>query len=197
MLKINEVIVVEGKYDKNTLSRMIDTTILVTNGFGIFNDPDRMTMLRSAAECRGLVILTDSDHAGFMIRNRIKAAIDSKYLKNAYIPDVFGKEKRKRKVSKEGKLGVEGMPEDVLIDVLLRAGVTQIHKEHDISPKSPITKADMYFKGYTGRENSSAARAALKRKFSLPENLSVNSLLDVLNVIISREEFMSMDPQNL
>lgn len=123
-IKIQEVIAVEGRYDKNTLSQVVDTLIIETRGFGIFKDPERMALLRKAAEKRGLIVLTDSDGAGFVIRNRIKAAIPAKYLKHAYIPDVYGKERRKRKAGKEGKLGVEGMPPQVLEEVLRRAGAT-------------------------------------------------------------------------
>lgn len=124
MLKIREAIVVEGRYDKNTLSQVVDTLILETAGFGIFRDPERMALLRRAAERRGLIVLTDSDGAGFVIRNRIKGSIPGQYLKHAYIPDCYGKEKRKRKWGKEGKLGVEGMPPQVLEQALRRAGAT-------------------------------------------------------------------------
>ena len=124
MLKIREAIAVEGRYDKNTLSQVVDTLILETHGFGIFKDPERMALLRRAAEKRGLIVLTDSDGAGFVIRNRIKSAIPGQYLKHAYIPDVYGKEKRKRQRGKEGKLGVEGMSPAVLEQVLRRAGAT-------------------------------------------------------------------------
>ena len=124
MFRIQEAIVVEGRYDKNTLSQIVDTLILETNGFGLFNDPERMVLLRKAAEKRGIIVLTDSDGAGFVIRNRIKGAIPKEQVKHAYIPDVYGKEKRKRKPGKEGKLGVEGMPPKIIEDVLRRAGAT-------------------------------------------------------------------------
>ena len=124
MLTIREAIVVEGRYDKNTLSQVVDTLILETNGFGIFKDPERMSLLRRAAERRGLIVLTDSDGAGFVIRNRIRGSIPAEHLKHAYIPDVYGKEKRKRQRGREGKLGVEGMSPQVLEQVLRRAGAT-------------------------------------------------------------------------
>ena len=192
MIHINEAIVVEGVYDKNTLSRITDAFIIETHGFGIFKDKNRMTMLRLTAERKGLIILTDSDNAGFMIRNHIKAAIDNRYLKHAYIPDIYGKEKRKRKPSKEGKLGVEGMPEDVLADVLKRAGAC-VECNGEVSQHSHITKADMYKMGLSGKTDSSLKRNIIKKMYDLPENMSTDELLEMLNILITREEFFNLN----
>ena len=139
-LRIQEAIVVEGRYDKNTLSQLVDTLILETAGFGIFKNQEQLALLRRAAQTRGLIVLTDSDGAGFVIRNRIKSAIPPRYLKHAYIPDVYGKERRKAKPGREGKLGVEGMPPAVLEEVLRKAQAT-ILDENAPKPFSgpPIT----------------------------------------------------------
>ena len=160
MLKIREAIAVEGRDDKNTLSQVVDTLILETHGFGIFKDPERMALLRRAAEKRGLIVLTDSDGAGFIIRNRIKSAIPGQYLKHAYIPDVYGKEKRKRQRGKEGKLGVEGMDPEVLRQALLRAGAT-VEGEDAAHPRGALTAADLFSLGLTGTPDAAARRAAL------------------------------------
>lgn len=189
MLKIREAIVVEGRYDKNTLSQVVDTLILETAGFGIFKNPEQMALLRKAAEKRGLIVLTDSDGAGFVIRNRIKGAIPQQYVKHAYIPDVYGKEKRKKQGGKEGKLGVEGMPPSVLEEVLRRAGATFVEEtapEREEGP--PLTKADLFAAGLTGGPDSAARRLALLKKLELPEHMSANALLAVLNGCYNREE---------
>lgn len=189
MLKIKEAIVVEGRYDKNTLSQVVDTLILETGGFHIFKDPEQMALLRKAGERRGLIVLTDSDGAGFVIRNRIRGAIPEQYVKHAYIPDVYGKERRKRQRGKEGKLGVEGMPPQVLEEVLRRAGATFLdesaRQEHS---GAPLTKADLMAAGLTGRPDSGERRLALLRKLNLPEHMSANALLQVLNGCYGREE---------
>lgn len=187
-IKIQEAIAVEGRYDKNTLSQVVDTLIIETRGFGIFKDPERMALLRKAAEKRGLIVLTDSDGAGFVIRNRIKAAIPAKYLKHAYIPDVYGKERRKRKAGKEGKLGVEGMPPQVLEEVLRRAGATFRTGEGPEKGGAALTKGDLFVAGLTGRPDSAQRRQELLKKLSLPEHMSANALLEVLNTCYTREE---------
>ena len=187
MLKIREAIVVEGRYDKNTLSQVVDTLILETAGFGIFRDPERMALLRRAAERRGLIVLTDSDGAGFVIRNRIKGSIPGQYLKHAYIPDCYGKEKRKRKWGKEGKLGVEGMPPQVLEQALRRAGATFL-EGRTLEEGPPLTKGDLFTAGLTGGANSGQRRQALLRCLELPEHISANALLEVLNTCYTREE---------
>ena len=189
MLCIQEAIVVEGRYDKNALSQVVDTLILETGGFQIFRDPERMARLDRAARRRGLVVLTDSDGAGFVIRNRIKGVIPAQFLKHAYIPDVYGKERRKRRPGKEGKLGVEGMPPDVLEQVLRRAGATFLEEDAQRARSGPpLTKGDLFAAGLSGGAGSGERRSALLRRLELPEHLSANALLDVLNGCYSREE---------
>lgn len=191
-IKIQEAIAVEGRYDKNTLSQVVDTLIIETRGFGIFKDPERMALLRKAAEKRGLIVLTDSDGAGFVIRNRIKAAIPAQYLKHAYIPDVYGKERRKRKAGKEGKLGVEGMPPQVLEEVLRRAGATFRTGDSPEKGGAALTKGDLYAAGLTGRPDSAQRRQALLKKLSLPEHMSANALLEVLNTCYTAREALDL-----
>lgn len=191
MLTIREVIVVEGRYDKNTLCQVVDAVILETAGFGIFNDKQKQKLLRDMAEKRGLIVLTDSDGAGFVIRNFIKGCVDPKLVKHAYIPDVYGKERRKTAPSKEGKLGVEGMRAEVLLQVLQRAGAT-IEGEVAAARKR-ITKADLYVRGLSGREGSAENRKKLQKALDLPEHLSAEALLDVLNALMSRDEFYRLD----
>ena len=188
MLSIREAIAVEGRYDKNALSQVVDTLILETHGFGIFKDPERMALLRRAAERRGLIVLTDSDGAGFVIRNRIKSAIPGKFLKHAYIPDVYGKERRKRRPGKEGKLGVEGMSPEILEQVLRRAGATFLEGESPEWEGPALTKADLYAAGLTGRPDSAQRRQALLKRLDLPEHMTANALLEVLNTCYSAQE---------
>lgn len=189
MHRISEVIVVEGKYDKNTLSQVVDAVIIETSGFGVFNNREKQQLLRTLAQKRGLIVMTDSDGAGFVIRNFIKGCVDPKLVKHAYIPDIYGKERRKSSASKEGKLGVEGMSPDVILDCLRRAGAT-IDGENSRTPAG-ISKADMYKKGLTGKPDSAKKRAELLRKNALPERMTAEALLQVLNAIMSREEFMA------
>lgn len=186
MIKIKEAIVVEGRYDKAALAGIVDTVILDTAGFGIFSDREKLRLLRRLAEVRGLVILTDSDGGGFVIRNFLKSAIDGTYVKHAYIPDIYGKERRKRAPGKEGKLGVEGMKPEVLLESLRRAGVELDGTAADRS-EEPITKAELYALGLTGRPDSAARRAHVLKTLSLPERLTTNALLDVLNVLTTRQ----------
>lgn len=186
--KIKEVIVVEGRYDKNTLSQVVDATIVDVGGFGVFNDKQLLSLLRRLADTRGLVIFTDPDGAGFVIRNHLKGALPKEKVKHAYVPDVYGKEKRKKKGGKEGKLGVEGMKPDVLLDALRRAGAT-FEGEEAQSRGEPVTKADMLDAGLIG-DGSAAARTALVKELSLPELLSTNALLEVLNLLLTRAEFL-------
>lgn len=186
MLKIREAIVVEGRYDKNTLSQIVDAPILETSGFGIFKDKKQMSLLRRIAERRGLIVFTDSDGAGFVIRNHIKSAIPGKYLKHAYIPDVYGKEKRKSTPGKEGKLGVEGLSPEILLDSLRRAGAT-IEGENSPGNKG-ITKQDLMARGLSGGANASEKRLALLKKLGLPQRMSANAMLQALNLLCSLEE---------
>ena len=191
MHSVREVIVVEGRYDKNTLSQVVDAVIIETSGFGIFNDAEKRKLLQTMAEARGLIVLTDSDGAGFVIRNYIKGCVDPKLVKHAYIPDIYGKERRKSAPSREGKLGVEGMKPQVLLDALIRAGATFDDEENKKSAPR-ISKADMYARGLSGREGSAEKRMQLIRQLGLPERLTADGLLDVLNATMSREEFLML-----
>ena len=191
MLKIKEAIVVEGRYDKNALSQLVDGLIIETGGFQLFRDPARLKLLRRLAARQGLIVLTDSDGAGFVIRNHLKSAIPPHQLKHAYIPDVYGKERRKRAPGKEGKLGVEGMRPEVLRDALRWAGATFLEEE-SAPPPALITKADLYAAGLSGGPDSARRRAALLRRLELPEHLSANALPQVLSRLISREELMTL-----
>ena len=180
MLKIKEAIVVEGRYDKNTLSQILDAPILETSGFGIMNDKKQLNLLRQVAKTRGLIIFTDSDGAGFVIRNFLKGAIEPKYLKHAYIPDIPGKEKRKAAPGKEGKLGVEGMTPQVILDALRKAGATVLGEEQ-VRSEGNITKQDMIELGLSGGRDSSTLRKKLLKKLDLPEHMSTNALLHAVN----------------
>lgn len=189
MLRIKEAIVVEGRYDKNTLSQLVDAVILETGGFGVFHNKELTALLRRLAAERGLIVLTDSDGAGFVIRSHIKGAIDPALVKHAYIPDVAGKERRKRAPGKEGKLGVEGMRPEVLEAVLRRAGATILEEgEETAPPREPITKADLMEWGLTGGEGSRERRARLLQALDLPGHMTPNALLPVLNALYGREE---------
>lgn len=180
--RIKEAIVVEGRYDKNTLSQVVDAVILETAGFGVFKDEERVALLRRLAEKQGLIVFTDSDGAGFVIRNFLKGAVDPALVKHAYIPDQFGKERRKRAPGKEGKLGVEGMPPQTLLEALKRAGATFLdERTEDTSPRRVITKADLFAAGLSGGEGSAERRRALLKRLELPEHMSANALLEVLN----------------
>ncbi len=190
MIKIREAILVEGRYDKNTLSQIVDAPIFETGGFGIFKDKKQMELLRTVAKSRGLIVFTDSDGAGFVIRNHVKSAIPGQYLKHAYIPDIYGKERRKAAPGKEGKLGVEAMTREILLDALQKSGAT-------IEGESPcrsytITKQDMMAFGLSGRPNSSCLRQMLMAKLRLPEYMSPNALLQALNMLVSKEELANL-----
>ena len=189
--KVREVIVVEGRYDKNAVAQVVDCAIIETSGFGIFNDSEKLALMRKLAQKHGLIILTDSDRAGFFIRGRLRGMLDNENIKHAYIPDVEGREHRKSNPSKEGKLGVEAMPPDVLITALEHAGATF----EDISPQTgsdeKITKADLFTIGLSGCDGSKQKRRDFLRRLELPERLTANSLLDVLNILYTREEFLS------
>lgn len=190
MLKIKEAIVVEGRYDKNTLSQLVDTVILETAGFGIFKDKEKLSLLRKIGEKRGLIILTDSDGAGFVIRNYLKGALPQDQVKHAYVPDLFGKEKRKRKPGKEGKLGVEGMRPEVLEKALCRAGATILEGETRKVGPPPLTKADLFACGLSGGEGSREKRQALLKKLELPQHLTPNAMLPVLSALYDRESLL-------
>ena len=189
-LRIREAVVVEGRYDKAALAGVVDTLILETAGFGVFKDGERLAFLRKLAARRGLIVLTDSDGAGFVIRNFLKGAIPKSQLKQAYIPDVPGKERRKAAPGREGKLGVEGMPPQVLLEALERAGATFEEEADKGDRRRPITKADFYALGLTGGPDSAARRASLLRRLRLPEHMTANALLEAVNILYTREEFI-------
>lgn len=186
MIRIKEAIVVEGRYDKNTLSQIVDAVILETSGFSLFKDDEKLALLRKIAKKQGIIVLTDSDGAGFVIRNYIKGTIPAEQVKHAYIPDVYGKERRKRTAGREGKLGVEGMTPEVLLQALIRAGAT-IEGEEAARPRGELTAADLYVLGLTG-PNSAGRRSALLKQLELPEHMSAKALLTVLNALYTPEE---------
>ena len=190
MVKIKEAILVEGRYDKNTLSQIVDAPILETSGFGIFKDKQRLSLLRRIAQTRGLIVFTDSDGAGFVIRNHIKSAIPGKFLKHAYIPDIYGKEKRKAAPGKEGKLGVEGMTKETILESLRRAGATMEGEE--VPPVRQITKQDLMELGLSGTPEASANRLKLLKHLHLPERMSPNAMLQALNLLYSLEELSAI-----
>ena len=181
MIRIREAIIVEGRYDKNTLAQVVDAPILETSGFGIFLDSQRLALLRRLAETRGIIVLTDSDGAGFVIRNYLRGAIDPAQVKHAYIPDVAGKERRKRAPGKEGKLGVEGMTPEVILAALRNAGAT-IEGEETTS-SGGITKQDLMALGLSGGSNAGEKRKALLKRLNLPEHMSANAMLQALNLL--------------
>ena len=185
MVKIREVLLVEGRYDKNALLQVVDATVLETRGFGIFKDKAMQAYLRRVARERGVIVLTDSDGAGFVIRNYLRSILPKEQVKHAYIPDVPGKERRKAAPGKEGKLGVEGMPPEVLLACLERAGATA--EGEASAPRQPITKADLYDLGLTGGVGSSEKRRRLLAALQLPVHLTTNGLLEALNLLYSRE----------
>ena len=187
MVKIREAIVVEGRYDKNTLSQIVDAPILETSGFGIMKDKQQLKLLRKVAQSRGLIVFTDSDGAGFVIRNYLKGAIEPKYLKHAYIPDIAGKEGRKAAPGKEGKLGVEGMTPQVILESLRKAGATILGEEASVSVGN-ITKQDMMDLGLSGGCDSSTLRRKLMKKLDLPEHMSANALLQAVNLLYTLDE---------
>lgn len=187
MVKIRQAIVVEGRYDKNTLSQVVDAPILETSGFGIMKNKAQLELLRKVAKKRGLIVFTDSDGAGFVIRNFLKSAIEPQYLLHAYIPDIPGKERRKSAPGKEGKLGVEGMTPQVIIDCLRRAGA-DIEGKETSRKTAEITKTDLFDLGLSGGPDSKAKRLALLKKLELPEHMSSNALLQALNLLYDKDE---------
>ena len=198
MKKVREVIVVEGRYDKNTISQVVDATVVTLGGFAVFNDREKLAFLRRLAQERGLIILTDSDGAGFVLRSYLKGALPRDRVKQAYIPDITGKERRKRRPGKEGKLGVEGMAPAVLLEALRRCGAPFEDESAEAAPaEPPITKADLYALGLTGGPDSAEKRRALLRQLDLPAHLTTNGLLESLNVLYGRRAFLErMTGQN-
>ena len=191
MVKIKQAIVVEGKYDQNTLSQLVDTTIFQTRGFGVMHDKALLELLRKAAKTTGLIIFTDSDGAGFVIRNFLKGALPKEGVLHAYIPDIPGKEKRKRAPGKEGLLGVEGMTKEILLSALENAGA-DLGGEAEKRPGDTITKFDLYAAGLSGKPDSASKRAAFLEKLRFPAHMSANALLDALNLLYTREEFLAL-----
>ena len=192
MVKIREAIVVEGRYDKNTLAQIVDAPVLETAGFGIFKNKEQMDLLRRVAKERGLIVFTDSDGAGFVIRNRIKSAIPASQLKHAYIPDIYGKEKRKSAPGKEGKLGVEGMRPEVILEALRRAGATFEEEPVQSVPPREITKQDLMELGLSGGPDASERRKKLLKACRFPEHMSANAMLQALNLLYTLEEVQDL-----
>ncbi len=187
MRRIREVIVVEGRYDKNAVSQVVDATVVTLGGFAVFNDKEKLALLRRLAEERGLIVLTDSDGAGFVLRGYLKGALPKDRVKQAYVPDIYGKERRKRAPGKEGKLGVEGMRPEILLEALRRSGATFEDGPDPVRQGSPITKADLFELGLTGKPDSAARRKELLSRLDLPSHLTPNGLLEILNLLYSRE----------
>lgn len=193
MVKIKQAVIVEGKYDKIRLSNVVDAVIVAVNGFSVYRDRETAELIKLLARTTGIVILTDSDSAGFQIRNKIKELARGGEVKHAYIPDIRGKERRKKEPSKQGLLGVEGISDDILLEALEKAGV--FAEKTDVR-KEPVTKADLMELGLVGAENSSQKRMELQKRLGLPQRLSANMLLDIVNAMYSREEFLRLVANN-
>ena len=188
MIKLKEAVIVEGKYDKIKLSSLVDGLIITTDGFGIFKDREKRELIKTLAKKRGIIILTDSDSAGFTIRNYIVNLVGAKNVVNAYVPDIKGKEKRKAHASAEGTLGVEGVDESVILSALEKAGVTASRTER----KKYLTKTDFYLLGLSGGENCSARRDLIKKELGLPKKMSSNALIEILNIMLCEDEFHAL-----
>lgn len=186
MLKIKEAVIVEGRYDKIKLSNILDTLIIETNGFGIYKDKQKLKFIKKLAEERGIIILTDSDHSGFQIRNYIAAGVSKNKIKHIYIPDIYGKEKRKKAPSKEGKLGVEGMSEALLLELFNKANVNA----ENVVIENPVTHFDLFDLGFSGVADAKQNKKKLLKTLDLPEFLSTNSLLSYINSSMTRDEFI-------
>ncbi len=193
MIRIKEAVIVEGKYDKIKLESVVDTMIITTNGFSIFNDKQNQKFIRNVAEKRGIVILTDSDSAGFMIRNKILGLVDKSLIKNAYIPQLIGKEKRKRAASKEGYLGVEGIDVDIIAKAFKKAGVKILDDDKNTNPNGrKITKTDLFELGLSGGEKSSYLRKELLKRLDFPDKMSSNAIIDALNMFMTYDELSAL-----
>ena len=188
LIKLNQVVIVEGKYDKITLENVIDATILTTNGFRIFKDKEKRDLIRLLAERKGSLVITDSDSAGAIIRSHLKQICPENTITNVYIPQLYGKEKRKCKPSKDGFLGVEGLDKQTIIDALARSGITNSQISQSVTKK--ITKTDMFNIGLSGSKNSSKLRDDIAMYLKLPKGMSSNAFLDCLNTIYNYDEFL-------
>ena len=191
MRTVREVIIVEGKYDINAVRAAVGATVIATSGFQIFSNSEKICLIRTLAEKRGVCILTDSDSSGFLIRNHLKGMLGLKGVKHAYIPDIPGRERRKSVPSKEGKLGVEGMTSDVIISALERAGVVFEDEERSSLPIEKTSKADLYFLGLSGRPDSAKKRAELSARLGFPAGISANALLEAINILFTKSEFIT------
>lgn len=189
MISLKQCVIVEGKYDKQRLKGLIDATILSTEGFRIFRDKEKRLLIQTLAKQHGLIILTDSDSAGFLIRNHIKGLVPPEQITNVYIPEICGKEKRKPAPSKEGLLGVEGMEDAILLEVFRQAGITAEQGKKDVRR---ITKLDLYEAGFSGGENSAKLRQALLKEQKLPHYITANALLDILNATMDYDAFQAL-----
>lgn len=187
-LKISRAIIVEGKYDKIKLSSIVDGVIIVTNGFRIYKDPDKAALIRYYAQHGGIAILTDSDTAGFRIRGHIKGIVPKGDIVNVYVPEIFGKEKRKTEPSKEGLLGVEGVPADIIREAFEKAGIIG----EKVTDRELMTKLDFYELGLSGRPDSSRLRQLVCEKLSLPQKLTANALLEVVNTMLDKESLQAL-----
>ncbi len=187
MRRVKETIIVEGRYDANTLKQCVVAHVIETSGFGVFNDEEKRKLIQLLAKKNGIIVFTDSDGAGFVIRNFLQGIVNEGTVKHAYIPEIEGKERRKTKASKAGILGVEGMSPEIIVSALERAGAT--FDDAGVSERANITKSDMYEYGLCGRENSAALREKLALSLGLPRLMSANALLSAINLILSVEEF--------
>ena len=189
MIKIKQAVIVEGKYDKIKLEQILDAVIIQTDGFGIFKDKQKQKFIRALAEKKGILILTDSDSAGFVIRSFLSGIVSPEYITHAYIPDILGKEKRKSEASKEGKLGVEGVSNEVILKALETAGIIGEQTDSDAAEKKQVTKTDLYNDGICGKSNSLEKRKRLLKVLNLPERTSANSMLKIINTFLSYEDY--------
>lgn len=192
MIQVKEAVIVEGKYDKIRLENFIDGLILTTEGFGIFNNKEKQMLIRRLAEERGILILTDSDGAGFVIRNFLKGSVPKEKIFHAYIPDIMGKERRKDKPSREGKLGVEGISDEILIRAITQSGAHCTSTGAKEKVQQEITKSDLFALGLSGGEGSAQKRAVLKKRLSLPENMTANALTEVLGCLMTAAELKQL-----
>lgn len=188
MLKIKEAIIVEGKYDKMKLKSLVDTPIIATNGFRVFKDKEKQNLIRQVAFSRGVLILTDSDSAGFVIRNFLKGSVPNEKIKNCYIPEIKGKEKRKDTPSKEGFLGVEGVSDEIIINAIKQSGATVLNSKEAVNKDNEITKALFFGLGLTGGENSKLLRTELLKSLNLPTYLTTNAMIEALNCLLTANE---------